>query len=184
MITTKSWVKYEEKEKNNGEFIIQPLSKGMGLTIGNSLRRILLSSLPGSAITGVKIKGITHEFTTLPNVVEDVLEIICNLKSVIIAKESEEDEVLKLNVKGKKNVKASDLECPAGLKILNKDQHLFALGERGEVELEVYVSSGYGYVRAMNGSNSDEDVELINIDASFSPTLRVKVVLLGLLLSF
>ena len=96
-MTTKAWVKYDEISSNEGNFIIQPLDKGLGVTLGNSLRRVLLSSLEGHGIQGVKIEGITHEFATIPNVVEDVLEIICNLKGIIFKKDTEEEEVVSIH---------------------------------------------------------------------------------------
>ena len=174
MVSINTWVKYEEKE-NIGLFRIQPLRKGMGLTIGNALRRILLSGLSGSAVTGIKIKGVTHEFTTIPNIADDVLEIICNVKSLIVKKDIESDEVIKFKSKGKKVVKAKDLECPTGIEIVNKDQYLFEMLDKSEIDLEIFVSSGSGYVgvKDLKNEKTDNDVEYINLDASFSPIVKV-----------
>ena len=147
----------------------------MGLTIGNALRRILLSSLRGSAVVGVRIKGVTHEFTTIPNIVDDVLEIVCNIKSLIVKKESEEQEVITLKTKGKKVITAKDLTCPSGVEILNKDQYLFEMLDKAEIELEIITSSGYGYVGVQDLKNEEieNDVEYIVLDASYSPIVKV-----------
>lgn len=175
MVSINTWVKYEVKDNNVGVFRIQPLRKGMGLTIGNALRRILLSSLSGSAVTGIKIKGVTHEFTTIPNIADDVLEIICNVKSLVVKKETDSDEVIKFKSKGKKIVTAKDLDCPAGVEVINKDQYLFEMLDKSDIELEIYVSSGSGYVgvKDLKTEETENDVEYINLDASYSPIVKV-----------
>ncbi len=175
MVSINTWVKYEEKENSTGVFRIQPLRKGMGLTIGNALRRILLSSLSGSAVTGIKIKGVTHEFSTIPNITDDVLEIICNVKSLIVKKESEGEEVITLKTKGKKKVTAKDLVCPTGVEVINKDQYLFEMLDKAEIDLEIFVTSGSGYVgvKDLKSVERESDVEYIDLDASYSPIVKV-----------
>lgn len=175
MVSINTWVKYEEKENNIGIFRIQPLRKGMGLTIGNALRRILLSSLSGAAVTGIKINGVTHEFTTIPNIADDVLEIICNVKSLVVKSDSESIETIKFKSKGKKIVTAKDLDCPSGVEVVNKDQYLFEMLDKSDVELEIFVSSGSGYVgvKDLKTEENENDVEYIDLDASYSPIVKV-----------
>lgn len=169
-----TWVKYDEVDKFNGRFIIEPLNKGMGVTLGNSLRRVLLSSLDGHGIVGVEIKGITHEFSTVPNVMEDVLEIICNLKGVIFEKKTEEVVIAKINILDKKIVKAKDIQCNSGLKIINPDHYLFEVSGKANVEIDIFIESGLGY-RDMNNQEHAEDrtVNYIATDTSFSPIEKV-----------
>ena len=175
MTSTKTWVKYEEKENNVGVFKIQPLEKGMALTLGNSLRRILLSSLSGSAPIGMKIKGVSHEFSTIPNIKDDVLEIICNVKSLIVKNDNKDDSVIKLSTKGKKIITAKDLKCESGVEIINSDQYLFEMLSDSEIDLEIYISNGVGYmgVADLRSQIAENDIEYLTLDASFSPIVKV-----------
>ena len=170
-MTIKAWVKYEEEKKNKGVFTIQPLDKGMGVTIGNSLRRVLLSSLDGHSMSAVKINGINHEFSVLPDVVEDVLEIVCNLKGVIYKKDSNEAKVVKLKAKGSGVVTASSIEYTDGVEVVNKDHFLFEMTGKAEVDMEIRVSSGVGYVSVQHDEDADDNPEWITTDSSYSPVI-------------
>ncbi|MBE33878.1 DNA-directed RNA polymerase subunit alpha [bacterium] len=172
-MTTKAWVKYDEISSNEGSFIIQPLDKGLGVTLGNSLRRVLLSSLEGHGIQGVKIEGVTHEFSTIPNVIEDVLEIICNLKGVIFKKDTEEEEVVTISVKNKQKVTGADINCTGGVKVLNKSHYLFEVTDKSSVNIDIYIGSGKGYQDSQIQDKEDKDVNYIATDTSFSPIIKV-----------
>jgi DNA-directed RNA polymerase subunit alpha len=171
----KAWVRYETLEDYSGRFVVEPLERGMGNTLGNSIRRVLLSSLEGAAITSVNFEGISHEFSTIPNVVEDVLDIICNLKSVVFKADNsfEEKMVLKLEKKGKGPVTASDIEVSTGIEIVNKEQHIAELSDKGELKFNVTVEKGVGYYPSDIETSQDDNIEAIGVDASFSPILRV-----------
>ena len=163
-------------EKNNyGKFELEPLERGFGYTIGNALRRVMLSSLPGSAITSVKIDGVLHEFQTMEGVVEDVTTIVLNLKSVVIKKHSKEDRVIKLSASGAGVVTAGDIVCDADVEIINKDQVICTLAEGGKIDMEMTVSSGRGYVRAEENKKllADKKIGVIAIDSLYSPIERV-----------
>lgn len=169
-----AWVKYDQITEDAGKFIIQPLNKGLGVTLGNSLRRIMLSSIEGTSMVAIKIPGITHEFTTIPNVVEDVLEIICNLKSVIFKNETSENQVLTLSVNKQKSYTSSDIDCPTGVKVSNKGQHLFQVNGKASFEISIYLENGIGYRDSQSQTVSvSEDPEVILTDSSFSPVLKV-----------
>ena len=166
----------EYVEKNNyGKFELEPLERGFGYTIGNALRRVMLSSLPGSAITSVKIDGVLHEFQTMEGVVEDVTTIVLNLKSVVIKKHSKEDKVIKLSASGAGVVTAGDIVCDADVEIINKDQVICTLAEGGKIDMEMTVSSGRGYVRAEENKKllADKKIGVIAIDSLYSPIERV-----------
>ena len=163
-------------EKNNyGKFELEPLERGFGYTIGNALRRVMLSSLPGSAITSVKIDGVLHEFQTMEGVVEDVTTIVLNLKSVVIKKYSKEDKVIKLSASGAGVVTAGDITCDADVEIVNKDQVICTLAEGGKIDMEMTVSSGRGYVSSTENKKllSDRKIGVIPIDSLYSPIERV-----------
>ena len=163
-------------ENNNyGKFELEPLERGFGYTIGNALRRVMLSSLPGSAITSVKIDGVLHEFQTIEGVIEDVTSIVLNLKSVIIKKHSKEDKVIKLSGSEEGVLTAGDIVCDADVEILNKDQIICTLAKGGKIDMEMTVSSGRGYVRAEENKKKLEDkkIGIIAIDSLYSPIERV-----------
>ena len=148
-------------ENNNyGKFELEPLERGFGYTIGNALRRVMLSSLPGSAITSVKIDGVLHEFQTIEGVIEDVTSIVLNLKSVIIKKHSKEDKVIKLSGSEEGVLTAGDIVCDADVEILNKDQIICTLAKGGKIDMEMTVSSGRGYVRAEENKKKLEDKKI------------------------
>ena len=163
-------------EKNNyGRFVLEPLERGFGATIGNALRRVMLSSLPGSAITSVKIDGVLHEFQTIEGVVEDVTTIILNLKNVVIKKHCEGDKIIRLNATTEGVVKAGDFECDPDVEIINKDLVIANISKGGELIMEMNVSSGKGYVRADDNKEllSDRKIGVIAIDSLYSPIERV-----------
>ena len=134
-----------DNDSNYAKFVCEPLERGYGVTIGNSLRRILLSSLPGSAITSVKIDGVMHEFSTIPNVVEDVPEIILNLKSVRLKLDKNEEKVLRVNFKGEGEVTAKDIVTDGTVEVLNPDLHIATVSEGGSLVMELTADMGRGY---------------------------------------
>lgn len=154
-------------------FVIEPLERGFGTTIGNSIRRVLLSSLPGAAVVGVRIDGVAHEFSTMPNVVEDVAEIILNLKELRLILHSDEPKTLMLEAEGKGDVTAEDIQTDAELEILNPDLHIASLDEGGQLRMEIHVDSGRGYVIAEQNKMPDQPIGVIPMDAMFSPVTRV-----------
>ena len=158
-------------ENNNfGKFELEPLERGFGITIGNALRRVMLSSMPGDAIVAVKIDGVMHEFSTIDGVVEDVTSIILNLKNVVIKKNVEEDRVIRLCVSEERVVTAADIECDADVEIINKDQVIATLSKGGKLDMEMIVSSGRGYVPSTENKKYIENkIEYIPIDALYSP---------------
>ena len=163
-------------EKNNyGRFVLEPLERGFGATIGNALRRVMLSSLPGSAIPSVKIDGVLHEFQTIEGVVEDVTTIILNLKNVVIKKHCEGDKIIRLNATTEGVVKAGDFECDPDVEIINKDLVIANIAKGGKLIMEMNVSSGKGYVRADDNKEllSDRKIGVIAIDSLYSPIERV-----------
>ncbi|MBM7557807.1 DNA-directed RNA polymerase subunit alpha [Halanaerobacter jeridensis] len=164
-----------ESNDTYGKFVISPLERGYGTTIGNSLRRIMLSSLPGAAVTAVKIDGVKHEFDTIPGVVEDVADIILNLKDLIIKMEEEsEPQKIRIDVSGEQTVTADDFTVSGNVDILNPDLHIATLSEEADFHLEATVEKGRGYVVAEE--NKDEEERVIGeipIDSSFSPMKKV-----------
>ena len=156
-----------------GKFVVKPLERGFGLTIGNSLRRILLSSLRGAAITSVKIEGVLHEYTSIPDVVEDVMDIVLNLKQVRFKLHSAEPKIVKINKSGKAEIKASDFEIDSTLEILNPDQHICTLAKGGSLNMECLVRWGRGYVVAEENKSPEDPVGSIAIDSLFSPVRKV-----------
>lgn len=164
--------KVSEKEKV-GVFEIEGLYTGYGLTIGNALRRMLLSSLPGAAITQVKIKGVGHEFTTIPNVLEDVVEIILNLKKIRFHFYADESQILTLKVKGEKKVTAADIKTNSSVDIINDDAHIATITSKsGELEMEFTVERGLGYVPVESRKLEKLPVGIIALDAFFSPVIK------------
>lgn len=155
-----------------GKFVIEPLERGYGTTLGNSLRRVLLSSLKGSAITSVRIEGVTHEFTTIPGVVEDVLDVMLNLKGVILKSDSEEPQYIRLDVDRPGPVLAGDLEVPAGVKVVNPDWQICTLSEGGSIHAVMTSETGKGYVPA-DTNMANKAVDTLTLDAVYMPIRRV-----------
>jgi DNA-directed RNA polymerase subunit alpha len=162
---------YEEKKAT---FEIKPLFPGFGVTLGNALRRVLLSSLLGSAITKVRIEGVEHEFSTLPGVYEDILDILLNLKKIRIKMDLDYPVELKLEAKGKKEVKAKDIEKVAGVEIVNPEVHIATLtSEDAELKMYLTVEKGRGYVLSENLSKEKPKIGELYLDANFSPVVNV-----------
>jgi DNA-directed RNA polymerase subunit alpha len=165
---------HEEVEDNRGVFVIEPLDRGFGYTFGNSLRRVLLSSLEGAAVTSVKLEGVAHEFTTLPGVREDVTDILLNFKNLICRLHGESPEIeVRLTKKGPGAVKASDIEAPAELEILNPDLEIANLSDKGKLEVTLTIGRGRGYVPAELNRGPEYTIGVIPIDSIFSPVRRV-----------
>jgi DNA-directed RNA polymerase subunit alpha len=165
---------HEEVEDTRGVFVIEPLDRGFGHTFGNSLRRVLLSSLEGAAVTSVKIDGVAHEFTTLPGVQEDVTDIILNLKNLVSRLHGEADEVeVYLSKKGPGTVTAGDIEAPADLEILNPDLEIAHLSGKGSFEIILTIGRGRGYIPAELNRGEEHTIGVIPVDSIFSPVRRV-----------
>jgi DNA-directed RNA polymerase subunit alpha len=165
---------HEEVDDDRGVFVIEPLDRGFGYTFGNSLRRVLLSSLEGAAVTSVKFEGIAHEFTTLPGVREDVTDIILNLKNLICRLHGESPEIeVHVAKKGSGPVKAADIAAPAELEILNPDLELANLSDKGKLEMTLTIGRGRGYVPAELNRGPEHTIGVIPIDSIFSPVRRV-----------
>jgi len=167
-------IKVEELSDSYGKFIIEPLERGFGVTLGNSLRRVLLSSMPGAAATAIRIEGITHEFTTIPGVKEDVIEIILNIKELVVKVYSDESQILKLNVKGKKKVTAADIIPNINVEILNPDLAIATLNEDAKLNMEILIERGMGYLPAEKNKKPNQSVDTIFIDSFFSPITKVR----------
>ncbi len=163
------------ENSNFGRFELEPLERGFGTTIGNALRRIMLSSMPGSAIVAVKIDGVMHEFQTIEGVVEDVTSIILNLKSVVLKNNTEEDKVLYLHASNEGEVKAGDIETDSDIEIINKDLVIATLAKGGKLDMELIVSNGRGYVPGTENKKYIENNKIgyIPIDALYSPIERI-----------
>ena len=157
-------------ENNRQKFSIGPLEPGLGYTIGNSIRRMLLSSIPGAAITTVKFESALHEFDVIDGITEDVTEIILNLKDVVVTSESDEPVVITLDVKGPAEVTAADIACPAGVEVLNKGQHIATLSAKGRLVVDLTIERGKGY--ASSDRDTRKVIGVIPIDAIFSPVRR------------
>ena len=168
----------EYVESNHyGKFEVQPLERGFGTTIGNALRRVLLSSLPGAAVYSVKIEGVYHEFTSIPGVVEDVTNIILNLKDLILMISDDETYTLRINAKGSKVVTGGDIECPANVEVLNKDLVIATLEEGAILEMEMKAKNGRGYVSADQNKSlhqgASQGIGTIYTDSIYTPIKRV-----------
>jgi DNA-directed RNA polymerase subunit alpha len=165
---------HEEVNERRGIFVIEPLDRGFGYTFGNSLRRVLLSSLEGAAVTSVKIEGVAHEFTTIPGVREDVTDIVLNLKNLICRLYGDSPEIeVRLSKKGPGAVTAGDLEAPADLEILNPELELAHLSDRGKLEMTLTIGRGRGYVPAELNRGPEHTIGVIPVDSIFSPVRRV-----------
>lgn len=166
-------VKQESAEGSSATFAVEPLSPGFGLTVGNALRRVLLSSLEGAAITSIRIDGVSHEFSTIKGVRQDVVDIILNLKQVRLKMDSTEAQVIILDAKGAKKATAGDFKCPTGVEIINKDLLIAELTDGGKMLLEATVERGRGYVPTEQRKEEKLPIGVIAIDAAFSPVTKV-----------
>ena len=158
-----------------GKFVIEPLERGFGTTIGNALRRVLLSSLEGAAVTAVRIEGITHEYTAIPGVVEDVIDIMLNLKGLVVKTDSKETQHLRLDVEKAGPVLASDIQLPAGVKIVNPDWVICTIAEGGSIHADILVDTGKGYITqdVLKENKGGMPIDMLPIDATFMPIKRV-----------
>ena len=155
------------------KFVCEPLERGYGITLGNSLRRILLSSLPGAAITSIKVDGVQHEFTTIPGIVEDVVEIILNLKNVRLKIHDNEEKNLKIDVDGEGEVTAGDIVGDANVEILNPDLHICTIAEGGKLHMELTANRGRGYNPSSKNKNANQPIGVIAIDSIYTPVKKV-----------
>lgn len=168
-------IKIEKKEGNKVIFAVEPLSPGYGNTLGNALRRVLLSSLIGYAPVGVRVKGVSHEFSTISGVKEDVVEIILNIKKLRVKLHGDEPQTIKINVKGAKKVTAADIEVPSQAEIINKDLHIATLdGDKSELSMEIDVERGRGYEPVEQSKSENSKLNTIALDAMYSPVRRVR----------
>lgn len=172
MIDSNFTLKTETEKPDYGKFIIEPLEQGYGQTLGNSLRRVLLTSLQGAAVVSVKIEGVKHQFTTVPGIKEDMVELILNLKKIRLVIEGEDNSIMTLSKRGPGEVVAGDIEVPAGVTIVNPDLVLATLSDKKtSLEAQINVRKGYGYMTAEE--NEANEVGIIPMDAVFSPVTRV-----------
>ena len=162
-----------DETNNYAKFVCEPLERGYGVTIGNSLRRILLSSLPGCAITSVKIEGVLHEFSTIPNVVEVVPEVIVNLKNVRLKFDGNEEKTLRINFKGEGEVTAADIESDGTVEILNPDLHIATVAEGGNLVMELTADRGRGYNSSEQNKKPNQDISVLPIDSIYTPVKKV-----------
>lgn len=162
-----------DESTNYGKFVIEPLERGYGTTLGNSLRRILLSSLPGSAVSSIQIDGVLHEFSTIDGVMEDVTQIILNIKKIAIKNHSEEQKVIEIDVDGPATVTAADIKADDDIEVLNPEQYICSIAEGGHVHMQMTVSNGRGYVPADQNKNGDMPIGVIAVDSIFTPINRV-----------
>jgi DNA-directed RNA polymerase subunit alpha len=164
----------ENVEDNRGSFSVEPLDRGFGYTFGNSLRRVLLSSLAGAAVTSIRIEGVAHEFSTIPGVKEDVTDIVLNLKDVVCRMHGESDEIeAPLVVNGPGEVKAKDIDLPSGVEVLNPNAHVATLEKKAKLEMYLTIGRGRGYRPAEGNKSPDQPIGVIPIDSIFSPVRRV-----------
>jgi DNA-directed RNA polymerase subunit alpha len=161
------------EDSSYGKFVIEPLERGYGITLGNSLRRILLSSLPGAAITAIQIENVLHEFSTIPGVLEDTTEIILNMKQLAMKIHSDEPQKLVIIAAGQGVVTAGDIKLPADVEILNPDLHIATLEEGGRLYMEITAATGRGYVPAERNKDASLPLGVVPVDSLFSPIRRV-----------
>ncbi|MBF1048707.1 MAG: DNA-directed RNA polymerase subunit alpha, partial [Peptostreptococcus sp.] len=156
-----------------GKFVVEPLERGFGITIGNALRRILLSSLPGVAVYAVRIDGVLHEFSTVPGVKEDVTEMILSLKELSATIDGEESKVLKIQAVGPCEVTGADIICPPEVEIISKDLHIATLDENAKLNMEIHVNKGRGYVSAEENKNDSMPIGTLPVDSIYTPIEKV-----------
>jgi DNA-directed RNA polymerase subunit alpha len=158
---------------SRSRFIIEPLEPGFGYTLGNSIRRTLLSSIPGAAVTSIRIDGVLHEFTTIPGVKEDVTDIILNIKGLVVSSDNDEPVVMYLRKQGPGAVTAADIAPPAGVEVHNPQLHIATLNDKAKLEMELTVERGRGYVSAVQNRGTNDEIGRVPIDSIYSPVLKV-----------
>lgn len=159
-----------------GKFVVEPLERGYGTTLGNSLRRILLSSLPGAAVTSIKIDGVLHEFSTIPGVAEDVTEIILNIKNLAIKMYGDNTKIIKIDTHGEKVITARDIICDSDIEIINPDLHICSLGEGHRFYMEMTVEKGRGYATSERNKQPGQPIGIIPIDSIYTPVRKVNYI--------
>ncbi|MGZ8784670.1 MAG: DNA-directed RNA polymerase subunit alpha [Acidimicrobiia bacterium] len=172
LIVQRPQIEEQPVAENRSRFIVEPLEPGFGYTLGNTLRRTLLARIPGAAITSLQIEGVQHEFTTIEGVVEDVVDIILNMKQVVVRTEELEPQTLYLSAKGSGEVRAGDIKTPAGVEIVNPALHLATLSASGQLEVELTVERGVGY-RSAEKNKAGDVIGVLPIDSIFSPVRKV-----------
>ncbi len=158
---------------NHSRFVLDPLEPGFGYTLGNSLRRTLLSSIPGAAVTNIRIQGVSHEFSTIPGVKEDVVEVILNIKNLVVSSEHDAPVVAHLSKNTAGPVTAADIQVPAGVEVHNPELVLATLNAKGKLEIEFIIERGRGYVQASQNRNPDAEAGVVPVDSIYSPVLKV-----------
>jgi len=173
LISQRPMLTEEPISEFRSRFVLEPLEPGFGYTLGNSLRRTLLSSIPGAAVTSLRVEGILHEFTTIDGVKEDVTEMILNIKQLVISSEHDEPVVMYLRKQGAGAVTAADIQSPAGVEVHNPDLHIATLNDKGKLEIELTVERGRGYVSAVLNKQAGQEIGRIPVDSIYSPVLKV-----------
>jgi DNA-directed RNA polymerase subunit alpha len=173
LIVARPRIQEESVDATRSRFIIEPLEPGFGYTLGNSLRRTLLSSIPGAAVSSIKIEGVLHEFSTVPGVTEDVTDIVLNVKDMVVRSDLEEPATMYLKAKGPGKVTAGDIAPPAGVDILGSDLHLATMGKGASLEMELTVERGVGYRSAEQNKKPRDPIGVIPVDSIYSPVRRV-----------
>jgi len=173
LIVQRPQIEIEEIANSRSRFIVEPLEPGFGYTLGNTMRRTLLSRIPGAAITRIQIEGVEHEFSTIDGVVEDVVDIILNLKRIVIRMEDHEEQTLYLSAKGSGEVTAADLKLPAGVEVVNPEAHIATLSSSARLEMELTAAPGVGYRTADGNKGASSTIGVIPVDSIFSPVRKV-----------
>ena len=161
------------RDNRYGKFVIEPLERGFGQTLGNSLRRILLSSLPGAAATSIKVDGVLHEFSTIPGMMEDITEVILNLKGLAVKLHTDQPKVAVINVSGPRRVTAGDIEADSEIEVLNPDMYIATLNEDGRLYMEIVLEKGRGYVSSDRNKNHGQHIGVIPVESIFTPVRKV-----------
>lgn len=161
------------QDNRYGKFVLEPLERGFGITMGNSLRRVLLSSLPGVAVTSIKVDGVLHEFSTIPGLKEDLVEIILNLKELALKMHGEEPKILTINAQGAGRIRAADIVADSEVEILNPDHHIAMLNDDAKLYMEITIEKGRGYVPAERNKHAGQPIGIIPVDSIFTPVRRV-----------
>lgn len=162
-----------DEDKDYGVFVVEPLERGYGTTLGNSLRRVLLASLPGAAVTSINIEGVLHEFDTVPGVREDVMQIILNVKGIAVKSYVQDEKIIELDVEGPAEVTAGDILTDSDIEIVNPDHYLFTIGEGASLKATLTVNSGRGYVPADQNKKDDAPVGTLAVDSIYTPVTKV-----------
>lgn len=165
------------EDDSYGKFVVEPLERGYGTTLGNSLRRILLSSLPGVAVTSIKIDGVLHEFSTVPGIAEDVTEIILNIKNLALKMHGDNTKIIKIDVQGEKQITAADIVCDSDIEIINPELHIASLGEGHRFYMEMTVEKGRGYQVSEKNKQPGQPIGVIPVDSIFTPVKKVNYII-------